>query len=73
MYRTLRGIVQEGRVVLLEQVEVPEGTEALVTLLPSGEAEPAGERGFWLSVSQGSLDEVWDRPEDDVYAKLLEE
>jgi hypothetical protein len=67
MSRTLRAVVREGRIELLESVDLPEGTKVLVTLLPDEEAE------FWLSASQVSLDNLWDNPEDDVYGELLKE
>jgi hypothetical protein len=67
MSKTVRAIVREGKIELLEHVELPEGANVLVTLLPDAEAE------FWLHASQVSLDAVWDNPEDDVYGKLLEE
>jgi len=65
MAKTLRAIVREGKIEPLEQVDLPEGTKVLVTLLPDDETE------FWLQASQASLDAIWDNPEDDVYAKLL--
>lgn len=64
MMNTLRGVVREGKIQLLEEIEIPEGTEVLVTPLLD-EAE------FWLQASGPSLDAVWDNPEDDVYAQLL--
>jgi predicted DNA-binding antitoxin AbrB/MazE fold protein len=64
MPNTIRAIVREGKIELLEKVELPEGTEVLVTPL-SGEAD------FWLRASEGSLAEVWDNSEDDAYAELL--
>jgi predicted DNA-binding antitoxin AbrB/MazE fold protein len=67
MSKTLRAMVREGRIELLEPVDLPEGTKLLVTLLPDEEAE------FWLSASQVSLDTLWDNPEDDVYGQLLNE
>jgi predicted DNA-binding antitoxin AbrB/MazE fold protein len=67
MSKTLRAMVREGRIELLEPVDLPEGTKLLVTLLPDEEAE------FWLSASQVSLDTLWDNPEDDVYGQLLQE
>jgi hypothetical protein len=66
MLNTVRGVVKDGKIELLEQVELPEGTDALVTLLPD-EAE------FWSAVGRPSLDAIWDNTEDDVYAELLEE
>jgi len=59
-------VVHEGKVELLEPVDLPEGTKLLVTFLPNHEQD------FWLSASQTSLDTIWDNPEDDVYAQLLE-
>ena len=67
MAKTLRAIVREGKIEPLEQVDLPEGTKVLVTLLPDDETE------FWLQASQASLDAIWDNPEDDVYAQLLKE
>ena len=67
MSKTLRAVVREGRIQLLEPVDLSEGTQVLVTLLADEEAE------FWLSASQGSLDTLWDNLEDDVYGQLLQE
>ena len=68
MLNTVWAIVHEGKIELLEQVNLPEGTKVLVTLLPDED-----EDRFWLHMSQDALVDVWDNPEDDVYAKLLEE
>ncbi len=67
MLKTLWAIIREGRIELLEHVNLPEGTRVLVTLLPDDETE------FWLRTSQVSLDTIWDNTEDDVYAQLLKE
>lgn len=64
--QSIRAVVREGRIELLEEVEIPEGTEVLVTPLSE-------ESGFWLSAAESSLDSVWGNTEDDVYAELLEE
>ncbi|HEX8687316.1 MAG TPA: antitoxin family protein [Pyrinomonadaceae bacterium] len=64
MSNAIRAVVRGGRIELLEEVEIPEGTELLVT--PLDEAE------FWLKASEGSAAPVWDNAEDDVYADLLE-
>jgi hypothetical protein len=65
MLNTVRAVVREGKIELLEKVEIPEGTEVLVTPL-------IDEPDFWLKTSESSLDSVWDNSEDDVYAELLE-
>ncbi len=67
MLNTVRGIVREGKVDLLDFVELCEGQKVLVTLLPDEEVQ------FWVKASQKSLDEIWNHPEDDIYAQLLEE
>jgi hypothetical protein len=64
---TIRAVVRAGRIEPLEKLEVPEGTRALVTLLPEEEAD------FWLPASETSAGAVWDNAEDDAYAELLEE
>ncbi len=66
MLNTVRAVVREGKIELLEKIEVPEGTEALVTLLSPDETD------FWQKASHVSLDSVWNNEEDDVYAELLE-
>jgi hypothetical protein len=65
MLNTIRAVVREGKIELLEQVEIPEGTEVLVTPL-------INEPDFWLNASESALDSLWDNSEDDVYAELLE-
>ncbi|WP_447969829.1 hypothetical protein [Nitrospira sp. M1] len=65
MLNTVRAIIREGRIELLEKVQVPEGTELLVTVLPQEDVD------FWVNASQSSLAQIWDNSEDDVYAELL--
>ena len=67
MSKTMRAIIREGKIELLEHVELPEGANVLVTLLPDEEA------AFWRQASQVSLDAIWHNSEDDVYGKFLEE
>jgi hypothetical protein len=64
MLNTVRAIMKEGKIQLLETIDIPEGTEVLVTPLPN-------EADFWLQTSEPSLHAIWDNDEDDVYAKLL--
>lgn len=65
MLNTIRAIVREGKIELLEKVEIPDGTEVLVTPLTD-------EPDFWMNASERSLDSIWNNSEDDVYAELLE-
>ena len=66
MLNTAWAVVREGKIELLEQVDLPEGRKVLVTFLPDEDTL------FWLRTSQVSLDTIWDNTEDDVYAQLLE-
>jgi predicted DNA-binding antitoxin AbrB/MazE fold protein len=66
MLNTVRAVVKEGQIRLLEKLELPEGTEVLVTSLVDD-----SDSAFWLGVSQSALDKIWDNEEDDVYAELL--
>ena len=60
------GVVREGRIEPLEDVELAEGAKVLVILSPDDE-----DKGFWLAASQSALNKIWDNEEDDVYAELL--
>jgi predicted DNA-binding antitoxin AbrB/MazE fold protein len=66
MLNTIEAVVQNGRIIPLEKLEIPDGTKALVTLLTEEDTD------FWLSASEDLLKEIWDNEEDDVYAELLE-
>ncbi|MBA3944821.1 MAG: hypothetical protein H0X37_09700 [Herpetosiphonaceae bacterium] len=67
MLNTLWAVVREGRIEVLEHVDLPEGATLLVTLLPDEDTH------FWLGASQASLDSLWANDEDDVYAELLQD
>lgn len=64
MQEKIRAVVNEGRIEPVEEFDVPDGTQVLITVLSNGE-------DFWLNASEGSLNAIWDNPEDDVYAELL--
>lgn len=68
MLRTIWAVVREGKIELLEDVPLLEGTKLLVTLMPNED-----EQQFWLNVSDRSVAEVWNNTEDDIYAELLQE
>jgi predicted DNA-binding antitoxin AbrB/MazE fold protein len=65
MHERIRAVVNEGRIDPLEKLDIPDGTEVLVTVLSSDD-------DFWLRASEPSLKAIWDNSEDDVYAELLE-
>lgn len=66
MLQSVWGVVRDGRIELSEDTPLVDGTRLLVTLLPEDEST------FWAGASQTTLDEIWDNPEDDVYAQLLQ-
>lgn len=65
MLQTFQATVQSGQIHLSEEVDLPDGTKLLVTVLPEDEKQ------FWLAASQTSLASVWDNSQDDAYAQLL--
>jgi predicted DNA-binding antitoxin AbrB/MazE fold protein len=66
MQNTIEAIVKNGQIVPLEEVELEEGSRALVTILSEND-----DKEFWLSASESSLNEIWANDEDDIYAELL--
>jgi hypothetical protein len=67
MINTIWAVVKEGRIQPLEEVDLAEGTRALITLLPEEE-----EKDFWLMASKSSIEEIWADEKDNIYAELLE-
>jgi hypothetical protein len=67
MLQTLHAIVRKGKIELLEEVPLAEGSHVLITVF-----EPDDERQFWLGASETAVDQVWGNSEDDIYAELLE-
>lgn len=68
MLQTVWAVVREGKVELVDNIPLPEGARAIVTLLTDED-----ESQFWLFAGECSLAEVWENAEDDVYAELLQE
>jgi predicted DNA-binding antitoxin AbrB/MazE fold protein len=64
MLTTVRAVMKDGKLTLLEPLEIPEGTEVLITPL-------VDEADFFLKASESSLGAIWDNKEDDIYAELL--
>ena len=67
MLNTVRAVVREGKIELLEPLDLPEGAALLVTALVDEDTL------FWAGASQPALNGIWDNPEDDIYAQLLPE
>jgi hypothetical protein len=68
MLQTTWAVVKKGKIVLMENITLPEGAKVIVTLLVEED-----ELQFWSLASQRSLSNVWENAEDDIYAKLLPE
>jgi hypothetical protein len=66
MIVTLKAVIHDGKVELAEPATLPEGAKVLVTVLLDEGSD------FWLDASQKSLAEIWNNPEDDGYAELLQ-
>jgi len=66
MLVTLKAVIHDGKIKLAEPATLPEGAKVLVTVLPDDGTD------FWLDVRQKSLAQIWDNPEDEAYAKLLQ-
>jgi hypothetical protein len=65
MLSTIRAVVRDGKIELLEPVALPDGAQVLVTILADED------HSFWQEASESSLKQIWDNPEDDIYAELL--
>lgn len=66
MLKTVRAIVRQGKVELLEDIQLSEGSRVLVTLI----YEKYNEQ-FWITASEADLNKVWDNQKDEIYAELL--
>ena len=63
MIQTIEAVIDEnGRVQLLENIRLPEARRALVTIL---EEEPVAGVSETALLSEQSLAEDWNRPEED--------
>jgi hypothetical protein len=65
MLNTVKAVVREGKIELLEEINLPEGAEVLVTIL-------SDEEQFWIGASESSLSTIWNNTEDNVYEQLLQ-
>ncbi|MEB3215050.1 MAG: hypothetical protein VKN72_02170 [Nostocales cyanobacterium 94392] len=66
MLKSVWATVRNGKIELLEDIELSEGTKVLITLIFDQD-----EQQFWLTTSEKSLNKVWDNQEDEIYAELL--
>ena len=66
MTQTFEAIYENGRLVLLKPLPLPENCHVRVTI-ETGDAD----REAWLKLSEKSLAEVWNNANDDVFNELL--
>jgi hypothetical protein len=64
MLSTIHAIVRDGKIELLEPINLPNGAHVLVTVLED-------EQTFWQQASESALKQVWGNLEDDIYAELI--
>lgn len=67
MLKSVWAVVRNGKVELLEDIQLSEGSKVLITLISDED-----EQQFWITASETALNKVWDNQEDDIYAELLE-
>ncbi len=64
MIRTVEAVIdQDGHVHLLEAIHVTGNCRALVAIFDSGSPSPSAAE--WTLLSEASLSEDWNRPEED--------
>ncbi len=68
MLTTVRAVVKDGRIQLLEPIEIADGTEVLVTVPTDDE-----DREFLMRITEQAFAAIWDNPEDDAHGELLKE
>ena len=65
MTTTVDAIYENGRLLLLRPLSLPENSHVRVTI------ESDSEREAWLKLSEESLTKVWANDADDVFNELL--
>ena len=66
MTTTVEAIYENGKLLLLQPLPLPENSHVVVTI----ESRDT-EREEWLKLSEQSLTKVWDNADDDVFNELL--
>ena len=62
MMNTVWAVVQDGRILPEEPVDLRNGQRVLVTILVDEEDR------FWMDAAGLALDAIWNNDEDDIYA-----
>jgi predicted DNA-binding antitoxin AbrB/MazE fold protein len=71
MTATLNAIYENGKLVLLSPLPLPEKSHVRVTVETEDNGMSDAERSAWLKVSEQSLMRTWSGVEDDVFNELL--
>jgi hypothetical protein len=66
MMTTVRAVVRDGQIMLLEPVDLIDGTQVLVTV-----PTEVDDIEFLRQASEQSFAAIWDNPEDDEHGELL--
>jgi predicted DNA-binding antitoxin AbrB/MazE fold protein len=66
MLSTVWAVMHEGRIELLEPIDLPEGAKLLVTLVEEEESP------FWWQDCQSQLDDILNDSDDDTSTPLSE-
>ena len=69
MQNAARAVVHDGKIQLVDAMDLPEGAHPIVTRVTDEDDEKA----FWLAASLPAMRALWDNDEDDVYEQLLQE
>jgi len=66
MTTTVDAIYEQGKLILLQPLSLPEKTRVRVTIESSD-----AERENWLKLSESALLKTWSNDDDDVFNELL--
>ena len=66
MPQPVRAVIRDGKIELLEPLDLPDGTIVIITPI-----ETETDVEFWRAASTTALSKIWDNNEDDIYTDLL--
>jgi hypothetical protein len=71
MSTTVEAVYVGGKLVLQQPLPLPERARVRVTIQADDSAMSDQDRAAWLKLSEHSLMNVWDNPDDEVFNELL--
>jgi len=72
MKTTVDAIYEDGVLKLPSKLPLPEKARVKVTIQSNATDDEDTERGAWLKLSEQTLTETWNNPDDDVFNELLQ-